>query len=142
MDRLGNTIEEIAKTKSGIIKSGAYVVSSAQPAEALEVLKEKADSTADAFKSYGTDFEVLESTPDILGQKVTIRTLAGEYAELNLPVHGYYQAENAALAIAAVEAFLGGGQQDLGAPCRCGQQQAGQQQAASPEGVDREEGHP
>ena len=113
MDRLGNTIEEIAHTKAGIIKSGAFVVSSAQPAEALAVLKDKASATADAFKSYGADFEVLESTPDILGQKVSIRTLAGEYADLNLPVHGYYQAENAALAIAAVEAFLGGGEQRI-----------------------------
>ena len=113
MERLGNTIEEIAKTKSGIIKSGAFVVSSAQPAEALAVLKDKASSTADSFKSYGADFEVLESTPDILGQKVSIRTLAGEYSDLNLPVHGYYQAENAALAIAAVEAFLGGGEQRI-----------------------------
>ena len=39
--------------------------------------------------------------------------MAGEYSDLNLPVHGYYQAENAALAIAAVEAFLGGGEQLL-----------------------------
>ena len=113
MERLGNTIEEIAKTKSGIIKSGAFVVASAQPAEALAVLKDKAASTADAFKSYGTDFEVLESTPDILGQKVSIRTLAGEYSDLNLPVHGYYQAENAALAVAAVEAFLGNGERRI-----------------------------
>jgi dihydrofolate synthase/folylpolyglutamate synthase len=113
MDRLGNTIEAIAQTKAGIIKPGAFVVSSAQPTEALAVLKDKASSTADAFKNYGADFEVLESTPDTLGQKVSIRTLAGEYADLNLPVHGYYQAENAALAIAAVEAFLGGGEQRI-----------------------------
>ena len=112
-DRLGKTIEEIAKTKSGIIKPGSYVVSSAQPAEALTSLKAKAAETGEFFATYGSDFEVLESTPDLLGQKVSIRTLAGEYSDLNLPVHGYYQAENAALAIAAVEAFLGGGQQRI-----------------------------
>ena len=49
----------------------------------------------------------------MLGQKVSIRTLAGNYEDLNLPVHGFYQAENAALAIAAVEAFLGGGKQRI-----------------------------
>jgi dihydrofolate synthase/folylpolyglutamate synthase len=112
-DRLGKTVEEIAKTKSGIIKPGSFVVSSAQSAEALTVLKAKAAETGEFFGTYGVEFEVLESTPDLLGQKVTIRTLAGEYADLNLPVHGYYQAENAALAIAAVEAFLGGGQQRI-----------------------------
>jgi dihydrofolate synthase/folylpolyglutamate synthase len=112
-DRLGKTIEEIAKTKSGIIKPGSFVISAAQPAEALSVLKAKAAETGEFFGSYGPNFEVVESTPDLLGQKVTIRTLAGEYADLNLPVHGFYQAENAALAIAAVEAFLGGGQQRI-----------------------------
>ncbi len=112
-DRLGKTIEEIAKTKSGIIKPGSFVVSSAQTPEALSVLKAKAAQTGEFFGTYGVDFEVIESTPDLLGQRVTIKTLAGEYADLNLPVHGYYQAENAALAIAAVEAFLGGGQQRI-----------------------------
>jgi dihydrofolate synthase/folylpolyglutamate synthase len=79
----------------------------------LSILKAKAAETGEFFATYGADFEVLESTPDLLGQKVSIRTLAGEYSDLNLPVHGYYQAENAALAIAAVEAFLGGGQQRI-----------------------------
>ena len=112
-ERLGDTIAEIAKTKSGIIKPGSFVVSAAQPAEALAILQAKAAETGEFFGTYGDDFEVLESTPDLLGQKVTIRTLAGEYSDLNLPVHGFYQAENAALAIAAVEAFLGGGQQRI-----------------------------
>ena len=113
MDRLGSTIDEIAKTKSGIIKPGSFVVSSAQPAEALSVLKSKAAATGELFAAYGVEFEVTESTPDLLGQKVSIRTLAGNYEDLNLPVHGFYQAENAALAIAAVEAFLGGGKQRI-----------------------------
>ena len=113
MDRLGSTIDEIAKTKSGIIKPGSFVVSSAQPAEALSVLKAKAAASGELFADYGVEFEVTESTRDLLGQKVSIRTLAGNYEDLNLPVHGYYQAENAALAIAAVEAFLGGGKQRI-----------------------------
>ncbi len=113
MDRLGNTIAEIAKTKSGIIKPGSIVVSAAQPAEALEILKAKAAETSEFFGSYGADFEVLESQPDLLGQRVSIRSLAGEYSDLNLPVHGFYQAQNAALAVAAVEAFLGGGKQRI-----------------------------
>ena len=112
-DRLGKTIEEIAKTKSGIIKPGSFVVSAAQPAEALAVLKAKAAETGEFFGTYGSDFEVLQSTPDLLGQQVSIKSLAGEYSDLNLPVHGIYQAENAALAVAAVEAFLGGGQQRI-----------------------------
>jgi dihydrofolate synthase/folylpolyglutamate synthase len=112
-DRLGNTLQEIANTKAGIIKSGALVVSAIQHADALTQLKQKAKDLADSFVTYGADFEVLESEPNILGQTVTLRSIAGEYRELNLPVHGFYQAQNAALAVAAVEAFLGGGEQRI-----------------------------
>jgi len=113
MDRLGSSIEEIAKTKSGIIKQGAMVVTSAQTPEALKILRAKAAEIGDFFGVYGENFEVLAAEPDSLGQKVSIRSLAGEYSDLNLPVFGAHQAENAALAIAAVEAFLGGGQQRI-----------------------------
>lgn len=113
MDRLGSSIEEIAKTKSGIIKQGAMVVTSAQTPEALAILRAKAAESGDFFGVYGENFEVLAAEPDSLGQQVSIRSLAGEYSDLNLPVFGAHQAENAALAIAAVEAFLGGGQQRI-----------------------------
>ena len=108
-ERLGNTISEIATTKSGIIKPGAFVVTSRQVPEALEVIRAKAASTADQLAEYGDRFEVLETIPTDLGQTFRVRTLAGEYQDIHLPVHGAYQAENAALAIAAVEAFMGFG---------------------------------
>ncbi len=112
-ERLGDTISEIAETKSGIIKPGAIVVSSQQPAEALEVLAAKAAQVADAFKVEGQDFAVLDVDPQAAGQGLSVRGLAGEYLDLFLPLHGQYQAENAALAIAAVEAFIGGAERKL-----------------------------
>ncbi len=112
-ERLGSTIGEIAKTKSGIIKPGAIVVSSQQPADALEVLQAKADEVADAFKVEGQDFAVLDVDPQPAGQGLSVRGLAGEYRDLFLPLHGQYQAENAAVAIAAVEAFIGGAEHKL-----------------------------
>lgn len=113
MDRLGNTIEEIAQTKAGIIKPGAIVLSAKQSESVLQILKEKSTAIAEKFLSYSKDFEVLASEPNVLGQKVTVRSSLGEYADLNLPVHGHYQAENAALAVAAVEAFIGGASQRI-----------------------------
>lgn len=112
-DRLGNTIEEIASTKAGIIKPGAIVISARQEPSVLQVLSERAANVAEKFLKYGQDFAVLSTEPNKLGQTVTVRAVAGEYQELNLPVHGEYQAENAALAVAAVEAFLGGGAQRI-----------------------------
>jgi dihydrofolate synthase/folylpolyglutamate synthase len=106
-ERLGNTVAEIAKTKSGIIKPGAIVISSAQPAEALEVIEAKSASIAERIAVYGRDFEVLDVEPDVAGQRFSVKTLTSEYRDLFLPLHGEYQAENAALAISAVEAFFG-----------------------------------
>lgn len=113
MDRLGDTIEEIAKTKAGIIKPGAIVLTSAQKPEALKVLSDRAASVGEKFLTYGKDFGVITTLVNKLGQTVSVRAVAGEYEDLNLPVHGGYQAENAALAVAAVEAFLGGGAQRI-----------------------------
>lgn len=113
MDRLGETIEEIATTKAGIIKPGAIVLTSAQQPEALKVLSDRAASVGEKFLTYGKDFGVITTLVNKLGQTVSVRAVAGEYEDLNLPVHGGYQAENAALAVAAVEAFLGGGAQRI-----------------------------
>ena len=113
MDRLGSSIAEIATTKSGIIKPGAIVISSEQPEEAMNVLVAKAAQTAEKLLTYGKDFEVISTTTNKLGQTVSIRSAVGEYLDLNLPVHGEYQAANAALAVAAVEAFIGGATQRI-----------------------------
>jgi dihydrofolate synthase/folylpolyglutamate synthase len=112
-DRLGETIEEIATTKAGIIKSGAIVLSSEQQPAALKILADRAAAIGEKFLSYGKDFEASNISINKLGQTVSVRAVAGEYEDMNLPVHGSYQAENAALAVAAVEAFLGGGAQRI-----------------------------
>lgn len=112
-ERLGNTIAEIAKTKSGIIKPEAFVVSSHQPEDASAAIRVKAEATAERLAVYGADFEVTEVTKTDLGQQFSVRTLAGSYHDLHIPVHGSHQVENAALAIAAVEAFLGAGNQRI-----------------------------
>ena len=106
-ERLGNTVAEIAHTKSGIIKPGAIVVSSAQPAEALTVIEAKSSAIAERIAVYGRDFEVLDVVAEMTGQRFSVKTLTSEYNDLFLPLHGEYQAENAALAISAVEAFFG-----------------------------------
>jgi dihydrofolate synthase/folylpolyglutamate synthase len=113
MDRLGNSIEEIARTKAGIIKPGAIVLSAEQPAAALKVIADRAAEVGEKFIIYGKDFGVSATSLNKLGQTVTVWSVAGEYHDLNLPVHGEYQSQNAALAVAAVEAFLGGGEQRI-----------------------------
>ena len=110
MDRLGNTLEEIADTKSGIIKPGSLVVSSVQERGVLAALENAAKQKAEAFKLEGRDFEVSEFLPSSTGQSISISGLAGSYGPYQAPVFGSHQGQNLAVAVAAVEAFLGGGQ--------------------------------
>lgn len=109
MDRLGNTIEEIAQTKSGIIKPSAIVISSSQTPEAMAVLEKVARDVAHSIKVEGRDFEVTKSMATNSGQSIEISGLAGSYGPYQAPVFGSHQGQNLAVAVAAVEAFLGGG---------------------------------
>jgi len=113
MERLGNTITEIAETKSGIIKPGAFVVSSNQTEEAMKVLSEVAKELADEFFIFGQDFSVAEYEPTEYGQRVSIQGLTRTYGPYSAPVFGSHQSENLAVAVAAVEAFLGGGDREI-----------------------------
>jgi dihydrofolate synthase/folylpolyglutamate synthase len=111
--RLGNTVAEIARTKSGIIKPAAAVVSALQAPEALAELARAAELTESTLAVDGTAFSLLADTVAVGGQVINVKGLAGEYGDLFLPMFGDHQARNATLAIAAVESFLGGGTQAL-----------------------------
>ncbi len=54
------------------------------------------------------EFGVIGRTPAVGGQIVSLQGLRGRYDELFLPLYGAHQAQNAAVALAAVEAFVGG----------------------------------
>ena len=109
MERLGNTISEIAETKSGIIKQDALVVSSDQSVDALEVLQRVSGEKAEELFVLGNNFSVQSYEPTPTGQRVVVSGLAGVYGPYEAPVFGVHQSANLAVAIAAVEAFLGGG---------------------------------
>lgn len=112
-DLLGDTVEEIASEKAGIIKPGGFLISAAQPAGAAQVLLDKAREVGAPYRFEGVEFGVESRALAVGGQVVTVRGLAGRYEDLAVPLHGAHQAENAAVAVAALEAFLGGGEKEL-----------------------------
>jgi dihydrofolate synthase/folylpolyglutamate synthase len=114
-DLLGDTTEDIAYEKAGIIKPGGFLISAAQPVDAAQVLLEKAKEVQAPFRFEGVEFGVESRQVAVGGQVVAIRGIAGRYPELMVPLHGAHQAENAAVAVAALEAFLGGGEKELDA---------------------------
>jgi len=107
-DLLGDTTADIAYEKAGIIKPGGYLISAAQPLDAAQVLLEKAKEVGVPFRFEGVEFGVESRTVAVGGQMVTIQGIAGRYPDLLVPLHGAHQAQNAAVAVAALEAFFGG----------------------------------
>ncbi|MDP8961053.1 MAG: bifunctional folylpolyglutamate synthase/dihydrofolate synthase [Actinomycetota bacterium] len=104
---LGNSPAETAVEKTGIIKPGAAVVSGAQSREVLDVIRAAVERQNATLLVEGDDFGVDERRLAVGGQVLTLRTPSRRHTEVFLPLHGRYQAENAAVALAAFHAFLG-----------------------------------
>ncbi len=102
---LGDTVEEIAAEKAGIIKPGATAVLAQQPLPAAEVLLRHAVEVSATVAREGVEFGVLGREQAVGGQQLVLRGLRGTYEDIFLPLFGRYQAGNAACALAAVEAF-------------------------------------
>ncbi|NYI46429.1 dihydrofolate synthase/folylpolyglutamate synthase [Nocardioides aromaticivorans] len=105
---LGGTPAEIAREKAGIIKPGSVAVLAQQTAEAAAVLLERAAEVGATVAREGLEFGVVARAAAVGGQVVTLQGLRGRYDDVFLPLYGAHQAQNAAAALAAVEAFLGG----------------------------------
>lgn len=116
-DVLGQTLSAIAREKAGIIsKEGMprndsarpVTISAKQSPEVAAVLEETVDSRS-PFLSYGRELAstILRHGPE--GLELTVQGLRGTYEGLRLPLLGRHQAENAAVAVAALEALSGDG---------------------------------
>ncbi|MEU1750491.1 bifunctional folylpolyglutamate synthase/dihydrofolate synthase [Micromonospora arida] len=106
---LGDTIQDIALAKAGIIHPGATVISAAQEEEAAGPLLERCAEVGATIAREGGEFGVLGRAVAVGGQVLTLQGLGGVYDDVFIPLHGAHQAQNAAMALAAVEAFLGAG---------------------------------
>lgn len=105
---LGERPADIAVEKAGIIQPGSFAVLAEQPPEVAEVLAARVREVGASVAVEGEQFGVVHRLPGVGGQMLTLQGLATEYTEMFLPLHGEHQAHNAACALAAVEAFVGG----------------------------------
>jgi dihydrofolate synthase / folylpolyglutamate synthase len=106
---LGDTIHDIAVAKSGIVHSGSTLICALQEEEAAEPILRHCAEVGATVAREGREFGVLDRQVAVGGQQLALQGMGGVYDELFLPLHGAHQAQNAALALAAVEAFLGAG---------------------------------
>jgi dihydrofolate synthase / folylpolyglutamate synthase len=104
---LGSTPVQIAREKSGIIKPGSTVVCAVQDDDVAAVIAERAAEVGATVVWEGRDFGVTQRVPAVGGQMLRLQGLRGEYDEVFLPLYGAHQGQNAAVALAAVEALVG-----------------------------------
>ena len=102
-DYLGDSLEEIAREKAGIIKPGVPVVTAEGRPGVLSVLEDRAARV-------GAPFHRIEPWRDISGLRLgrggtsfSVRAASGELIDLETPLPGAHQATNAALAVRALE---------------------------------------
>jgi dihydrofolate synthase/folylpolyglutamate synthase len=115
MEYLGNSIEEIAATKAGILKPDLFAVLASQEQSAAKVLLAKAAEVGIEVAREGIEYEVLSRKIAVGGQLLTIRGVKDVYSDLFLPLHGKHQSANAAAALVAAEVFFGDQPLDLDA---------------------------
>lgn len=98
------TLEDIAREKAGIVKEGStLVLGETDPAYAHIFGSTPA---AEVWRN-GEDFALIANELAHGGRVLSIRTPAARYDDVFLALHGAYQGDNATIAVAAVEAFLG-----------------------------------
>ncbi|WP_099332708.1 bifunctional folylpolyglutamate synthase/dihydrofolate synthase [Actinomyces minihominis] len=105
---LGSTLTEIAFEKAQIIKDRSIAVVAQQEEEVLEVIERRALEADAVLWLEGRDWELLSRTSGVGGQIIDVRTPTGVYEQLFVPLHGEHQAHNAAAALVAAEAMMGG----------------------------------
>ncbi|MGQ0830254.1 MAG: bifunctional folylpolyglutamate synthase/dihydrofolate synthase [Microthrixaceae bacterium] len=103
-DGLGDWRARIAQEKAGIVKEGAtFVLGERDPA--LEPIFQA--TPAEAIWRRDEDFGFSTNRLAVGGRVLDLRTPGAAYDDVMLPLHGEHQGDNAAIALAAAEAFFG-----------------------------------
>lgn len=103
-DGAGEWRRAIAGEKAGIIESGRPLVLGDTSVDLLDIFVAEGP---DPLFVRGTDFGVASSSPAVGGQVLDLFGPFGRHDEVYMSLHGAHQADNAAVAVTAVEAMLG-----------------------------------
>ena len=101
-DYLGNTLAQITREKAGIIKQGTPVVTAVKQKQARSVVQEVAQKKSAPLFMLGKDFTVRQNQSG----HFSYYGIENTWHHLQTPLLGYYQIQNAALALAASELLI------------------------------------
>ena len=102
---LGDTVQEIAEKKGGIIKKDGVLITATEDESVYEVLSKMCQDRASLIFRVGRDITVEPVKTTNKGQLFNLKGFNGEYRNLTIPLMGKHQLTNAATATAAVEAL-------------------------------------
>ena len=102
---LGDSLEQIAAEKAGIIKPGCTVICAPQQPRAQKVIEAKCREVQASLVLAGQDLSWQSLSSDFKGQHFSIKGNMTCY-KLWMPLLGDFQLENAALAVGAVEVLM------------------------------------
>ncbi len=100
---LGNTIEEIAGQKAGIIKNSIPVITGVNQPEALGVIEAEADKKQAPYQSLYKTCRLFNEAALPSGESFSLETETKCYENIQTSLIGIHQRQNAALAILAAE---------------------------------------
>jgi dihydrofolate synthase/folylpolyglutamate synthase len=103
MDKLGSSLEEIAREKGGIIKQEGIVISSNQYEEAYNEIKKIANEKNSLIYSVGREISYKIVKSNIKGVIFNLKGIYRNYKNLHTSLLGRHQADNAATAITTIE---------------------------------------
>ncbi|MDH4233254.1 MAG: bifunctional folylpolyglutamate synthase/dihydrofolate synthase, partial [Nitrospirota bacterium] len=100
---LGDTLEDIAREKAGIIKAGVPVVAAGQSPGVMRVIERRCEEAGAPLFRYNAEFtaEIASGDPEAVALHYQG---CNAYRDVVVALSGEYQVMNAALAIKAVEA--------------------------------------
>jgi len=98
MSFLGDTLEEIAAEKAGIIKPNIPVMSSVEQPDAKKVIDGRAKELLSSIFLLEQDFFITNHEPRETGEQFSLRTPFQMYQDLEITMKGAHQVKNAALA--------------------------------------------
>lgn len=103
MDILGNTLEQVAAEKAGIIKPGVPVVTACEQPEVLEVIANTAKAKNATLYTLGKQFSYTAVSEELNRQSFNWEGPFRRYEGVSISMNGEHQVKNASVALMALE---------------------------------------
>lgn len=100
---LGDSLQQIASEKAGIIKPGVPVVTAVEQPEAMAVIEQACKEKNGSLYRLGKEFRYEQISSELDGHTFNFESPFRRMRDITISLNGYHQYKNAATALMAVE---------------------------------------